>query len=61
LTNHHITSINMPKRKTTAEDAPVKDTKMRDDDDESSSDVRLPFPLQHQSNAQQYDQDMELT
>lgn len=30
----------MPKRKTTAEDAPVKDTKMRDDD-ESSSDVRF--------------------
>lgn len=29
----------MPKRKTTAEDAPVKDHKMRDDD-ESSSDVR---------------------
>ena len=28
----------MPKRKTTAEDAPVKDHKMRDDD-ESSSDV----------------------
>ena len=33
----------MPKRKTTAEDAPVKDHKMRDDD-ESSSDVRLDNP-----------------
>ncbi|THX94853.1 hypothetical protein D6D02_10053 [Aureobasidium pullulans] len=28
----------MPKRKTTAEDAPVKDTKMRDDDESSSDD-----------------------
>lgn len=30
----------MPKRKT-VEDAPLKDTKMRDDDESSSSDVRL--------------------
>lgn len=35
-----IESVKMPKRKTTAEDVPVQDHKMRDDD-ESSSDVRL--------------------